>query len=246
MADSLNTAKVQQDLCHLSNESKQHDVYIYTITCYTIAASFVLLRVIGRIVTRRFALDDYIVVAALLFTAVPLGLVLKMAGIGFGEHLWNLQQGQLLQNLRFFYVAWITYTFVLGLTKISLTLLYNEVFPSPGAQLGSFVLLGWIAINTLILIFLTTFNCNPVNAFWDRDIKHAKCFDINAIAYANSASAIAQDVALLIFPLACIRTLNMTRWRKIMVGFMFAIGTLYVFPIVIPEEVAPKESKVGA
>ena len=233
MADSLNTAKVQQDLCHLSNESKQQDVYIYTITCYTIAASFVFLRIIGRIVTRRFALDDYIVVAALLFTAVPLGIVLKMAGVGFGEHLWNLQDGQLLQNLRLFYVAWITYTVVLGLTKISLTLLYKEVFTSPGARLGSLVLLGWIAINTLILIFLTIFNCSPVSAFWDRDIKHAKCFDINIIAYSNSASAIAQDVALLIFPLACIRTLNMKRWRKMLVGFMFAIGTLYVFPIVI-------------
>ncbi|EMD64139.1 hypothetical protein COCSADRAFT_89724 [Bipolaris sorokiniana ND90Pr] len=226
MADTLNTAKVQQDICHLSNESKQKDVYIYTIACYTIAVSFVLLRVIGRIVTRRFALDDYIVITALLFTTVPLGLVLKMAGVGFGEHLWNLQEGQLLQNLRFFYVAWVTYTFVLGLTKISLALLYREVFPSPGAQLGSLVFLGWIAINTLILIFLTIFNCNPVNAFWDRDIKDAKCTNINAIAYANSASAIAQDVALLIFPLACIRTLNMTRWRKIMVGIMFAIGTL--------------------
>ncbi|KAJ4358413.1 uncharacterized protein N0V89_002995 [Didymosphaeria variabile] len=226
----LNTAKVQQDICHLSNESKQHDAYIYTITCYTIAAIFVLLRVVGRVVTRRFAYDDCIVVAALLLTAVPLGLVLKMAGGGFGEHLWNLQQGQLLQNLRFFYVAWITYTFVLGLTKISLTLFYHEVFPTQGAQRGCFVLLGWIAINTLILIFLTIFNCNPVNAFWDRDIKHAKCLSINAIAYANSASTIAQDVALLIFPLVCIWTLNMKRWRKMAVGFMFAIGTLYVSP----------------
>lgn len=246
MADSLNTAKVQQDLCHLSNESKRHDVYIYTITCFTIAASFVFLRVVGRVVTGRFALDDYIVVVALLLTTIPLGLVLKMTEVGFGEHLWNLQEGQLLQNLRFFYVAWITYTFVLGLTKISLTLLYNEVFSSPGARLGSFMLLGWIAVNTLILVFLTIFNCSPVNAFWDRDIKHAKCFDINAIAYANSASAIAQDAALLIFPLACIRTLNMTTWRKIMLGFMFAIGTLYVFSIIIPRKVVTKKSKVVA
>lgn len=230
MEDSLNTAKVQKDICHLSNDSKQHDVYVYTITCYTIAAVFVILRVIGRIVTRRAAFDDYIVVTALLLTAVPLGLVLKMAGIGFGEHLWNLQQGQLLENLRFFYVAWITYTFVLGLTKVSLTLFYYEVFPTKPARLGSLFLLSWIAINTLILIFLTIFNCIPVKAFWDRDIKNAKCLNINAIAYANSASAIVQDVALLIFPLACIWTLNMKTYRKLAVGFMFAIGTLYVLP----------------
>jgi hypothetical protein len=229
MEDSLNTAKVQHDLCHFSDESMQRDIYVYTITCYTVATIFVFLRVVGRRVAGRFNFDDYIVVAALLFTAVPLGLVLKMAGIGFGEHLWNLQEGQLLENLRFFYVAWTTYTFVLGLTKISLTLFYYEVFPSPPARMGSFILLGWIATNTLVLVFFTIFNCNPVQAFWDRDIENAKCLSINAIAYANSTSAIVQDVLLLAYPMVCIWTLNMKKSRKMAVAFMFAVGTLYVF-----------------
>ncbi|KAF2440648.1 hypothetical protein P171DRAFT_489345 [Karstenula rhodostoma CBS 690.94] len=182
MHDSLSTAKVQQDICNFSDESRQHDNYVYTITCYTIPTIFVLLRMIGRPVALRFAFDDYIVVVVLFLTAVPLGLVLKMAGIGFGQHLWNIQPGQLLENLRFFYVAWTTYTFVLGLTKISLTLFYYEVFPSGGACMDSLTLLGWIVINTMVLVFLTIFNCNPVRVFWDRDIKNAKCLNINAIA----------------------------------------------------------------
>jgi hypothetical protein len=52
-----------------------------------------------------------------------------------------------------------------------------------------------------------------------------KCLNIQAAAYANSGSAIVQDIILLILPLIFIRHLNMKRRRKIAVGLMFCIGT---------------------
>ncbi|KAF1960294.1 hypothetical protein CC80DRAFT_383297, partial [Byssothecium circinans] len=226
MADNLNTAKVQRDLCQLSNESRQHEVYIYTITTYTIATFCVILRLIGRVVTNKLAYDDYIIITALLLTTIPFGVVLKMAGIGFGEHLWNLEHGQLLSNLRFFYIAWAIYTVVLGLTKISLIIFYLEIFSTKRARLASYTLLGYISITSSTLLFLSIFNCTPVRAFWDRDVKHARCLDINAIAYVNSGSAIAQDVVLLVLPLLCISKLDIKRARKVAVGVMFGIGTL--------------------
>lgn len=226
----MNTAKIQKEYCHRSNESKQRDVYIYTIVTYTVATTFVGLRVISRIQVRKLAYDDCIVIVALLLTAIPVALNLKMAGIGFGEHIWNLEHGQLLSNLRYFYIAWSVYTFVLGLTKVSLILSYLQIFPTPRARAGGFVLLGLVVTNTMILVFVTIFNCIPVEAFWDYDIKEKKCLDINAIAYANSGSAIAQDVLLLIFPILCIWKLQMKTDRKVAVGCMFAIGTLYVTP----------------
>lgn len=71
---------------------------------------------------------------------------------------------------------------------------------------------------------MTIFICNPVKSFWDRDIK-GRCMDLQGLAYANSASAIVQDVILLILPLVFIRKLQMKRYRKIAVTFMFTIGT---------------------
>ncbi|KAF1964808.1 hypothetical protein BU23DRAFT_491438, partial [Bimuria novae-zelandiae CBS 107.79] len=90
MADTLDTAKVQAELCQFDNGSKLRDLYVYTITCYVIAAVFIGLWIVGRVTTRRLAFDDYIVVAAFVLTTIPLGLVLKMAGTGFGRHLWDL------------------------------------------------------------------------------------------------------------------------------------------------------------
>lgn len=123
------------------------------------------------------------------------------------------------------YVAWSIYSSILGLVKISLVLLYLDIFPTSKARLVAYILLTWITVNSLINFFVTLFNCRPVNAFWDRDVK-GKCIDINAFGYAASATAIAQDIALLIYPLVCIRQLQMQRHRKIAVGVMFSIGTL--------------------
>jgi hypothetical protein len=80
-------------------------------------------------------------------------------------------------------------------------------------------------VNSLVIFFIAIFACNPVSSFWNRDIK-GQCIDIQAAAYANSASALLQDVVLLILPLVFISNLQMKRYRKVAVGFMFCIGTL--------------------
>ena len=123
------------------------------------------------------------------------------------------------------YIAWSTYIIVMGMLKCSLVLFYLDIFPTRRVRVMGYLVLGLIIVNTLVILFLTIFNCWPVNAFWDRDLK-GRCLDINAIAFANSASSIAHDVILFIFPMFCIRNLKMESYRKLAVGLMFAIGTL--------------------
>lgn len=176
-----------------------------------------------------------------------------VTGIGFGKHLWNLQHGQLKQCLRFcishllhhlsipyanrnliVYVSWSTYVIVLGLIKISLLMFYLQIFPSRRFRIGCYITLAYIIISTIVIYLATIFACLPIKAFWDRDVK-GKCLDINALAYANSGSAIAQDIIILALPLSVIRGLKMKRYKKIAVGLMFSVGALYVFlPVPLP------------
>jgi hypothetical protein len=107
---------------------------------------------------------------------------------------------------------------------VSLVLFYLEIFQAPHFQITAYVVLACILINSIIILLLTIFICTPIESFWDRDVK-GKCMDLQAIAYVNSASAIAQDVILLILPLVFIRKLQMKRYRKFAVSFMLAIGT---------------------
>ena len=74
---------------------------MYTTIVYSIAFFSVVLRIAGKAVSKRLAWDDAMVVAALFLTAIPLGCVLNMAVKGFGEHLWNLDDGKLLTILRY-------------------------------------------------------------------------------------------------------------------------------------------------
>jgi hypothetical protein len=124
-------------------------------------------------------------------------------------------------------LVWISssfYVLVLALIKVSLVFFYLEIFKTRQFRLSAYAVLVYIVVNSLVIFLLTIASCNPVPAFWNRDIK-GKCLDVQALAYANSASAIVQDIILLVLPLVFIRNLQMKRYRKIAVGIMFSIGT---------------------
>lgn len=108
--------------------------------------------------------------------------------------------------------------------KVSLVFFYLEIFTTRQFRLAAYIILAYIIVNSLVIFFLTIFSCTPISGFWNRDVK-AKCLDVQALAYANSGSAILQDLILLILPMVFIRNLQMKRYRKIAVGLMFAFGT---------------------
>ena len=68
---------------------------MYTGIVYSIAFVSVALRMAGKLILKRLAWDDAVVVAALLLTAIPVACVLQMALHGFGQHLWDLEDGNL-------------------------------------------------------------------------------------------------------------------------------------------------------
>ena len=59
-----------------------------------------MMRFAGKWVSSRLHWDDAVVAGALIMTAVPLGCILHMVANGFGEHLWNLEDGKLSTILR--------------------------------------------------------------------------------------------------------------------------------------------------
>ena len=70
------TSKVQADLCAFSDGSKTNDMYIYTIATYSIAVLFVTLRIFGKILAKRTAMDDWVLITALIVATPPVACVL--------------------------------------------------------------------------------------------------------------------------------------------------------------------------
>ncbi|PVH86400.1 hypothetical protein DL98DRAFT_567785 [Cadophora sp. DSE1049] len=152
-------------------------------------------------------------------------LIVLVANEGFGKHIWDLADGGLLHILRSLYIAESFYVITLAATKISVLLLYLRIFPHRSFRIATSATIGMIALSTTIIFFMTVFSCHPVAFFWNRDIRSGTCMDVNALAYANSAMSIIQDLLIVILPLPMLVKLNMGRKKKIGVGFMFAVGS---------------------
>jgi hypothetical protein len=76
-------------------------MFLYSCILYAIGFFSITLRTAGKLVSKRLAWDDWILVGGLIFITLPLGCVLAMTRIGFGEHLWNLEADTLKPILRY-------------------------------------------------------------------------------------------------------------------------------------------------
>lgn len=157
-----------------------------------------------------------------------------MAKQGFGNHIWNLQDGSLRTILRLLYVAEVIYIVVLAMTKASIVCMYLRIFWAyPPFQITCYAVLAFVILPSIVITLLTIFSCKPVQYFWDRDIANGSCLDINALAYANSGLAVAQDMIITVMPIYMLWKLNMSRKKKFFIGIMFAIGGMGLIATII-------------
>ena len=164
--------------------------------------------------------------------------------MGFGKHIWDLEDGDLLHILEYcalspirlkpqsnnpVYIAENAYVVAITLAKISVLFLYLRLFEHhPSFRLAAHITIVLTAVATLVLSFTTIFACHPVAYFWDRDIKGGHCLNINNVAYAMAALSIAEDLAIVALPFPVLVRLQMSTSKKVGIGLMFVLGGLYV------------------
>ncbi|KAL3428474.1 CFEM domain-containing protein [Phlyctema vagabunda] len=225
MADSLGLAKVTAATCKLPHVSHTGQAFSFTIAAIVVATVFVSLRMLSRgWINKKFGAEDYVVLGALVLLIPAVAIAIMMTKYGFGRHIYDLEDGQLLQILKHFYLAEIIYVVVLGLVKVSLVVFYLRMFPQVWFRNLAFGILGLIVLSTTIIFLLTVFSCKPVQYFWNKDLR-GSCMDLNAIAYANAGLSIALDLIIISLPIPILLGMNLNRKRKLSVFAMFAIGS---------------------
>lgn len=122
----------------------------------------------------------------------------------------------------------------LTLTKVSLVCMYLRIFSAYlPFKLACYGALTFIILPSAAIMLVTILSCQPIQYFWDRDIPNGSCVDVAALAYANSAFAAAQDALLIVLPVFMLWSLNMSRKKKILIGSMFAVGSLGLIATII-------------
>jgi len=174
--------------------------------------------------------------------ALIFALLLSVAGlvgisVGLGKHIWNLSDD--LSNLLYdvgrvtkdLYGCYLAYSTSITFTKLSIIATYTRIFPNGALRyslygIGVIVIIFWISS-----VFAIIFTCVPVEAAWDYTITDAKCIHILDYFYTCAGVNIATDLLLCFLPLPTIWKLHMPKAQRVVVCFIFGLGTLYAtFP----------------
>lgn len=195
----------------------------------------------GVFVIQRFAyklyaklelgMDDWFILITVL-SGVPSSVLAAhgTAPNGLGKDIWTLSYDSITKFGTYFYVMAVLYFLQVTLLKLSLLFFYLRIFP---AKLPRAILWATVIFNCIfgaVFVIVAIFQCRPVNYFWTKwDGEHeGHCLDINALSWSNAAISIALDIWMLAIPMWQLKNLNLDWRKKIGVGMMFTVGTLYV------------------
>ncbi|PSR99117.1 hypothetical protein BD289DRAFT_361467 [Coniella lustricola] len=236
MQDSLGAFPSSTEQCDFPHESRSAAIIISMSVLWAGGMMAVALRVVSKCSTQTFCGEDYAIISVILLSTVPMGCVLSMAKLGLGTHLWDLRDGALKQILLLFYISEVIYVAAMALTKASIVAMYMRIFQAYRPfRIACYAALGFIILPSLAILLATIFSCRPVAFFWDRDLRVTSssssppspaCLNIQALAYANSAFALAQDTLIIVLPVFMLWSLNMSRRRKLLLALMFGVGSL--------------------
>ncbi len=96
------------------------------------------------------------------------------------------------------------YPFGLGVIKISVLFLYQELFPSDNFRNVLFCVMGFIGAMTTACCVAFVFQCTPVHSYWVLSLwapgdRH--CVNEGALAIASSTLSMVTDIFILFLPL---------------------------------------------
>lgn len=102
--------------------------------------------------------------------------------------------------------------------------LYLRIFPDRLTKGLAYGGIAFLVVSQVIVTFFTIFQCKPVQAVYDLNIKQKQCFSITDIAASGTAFNIAAELVIFFIPIPIVSSLQMSRTKKIGVLFLFSIG----------------------
>ncbi|KAI4705024.1 hypothetical protein J4E89_009317 [Alternaria sp. Ai002NY15] len=145
---------------------------------------------------------------------------------------------------KYLFICQILYAFAIALTKIAiissyLRFIHDKTFRIWMYAISVCIVGLWISGKTshssrhvtcaevLLGIFVTIFQCRPVQGAWDFTLEPV-CVDYVTYLYASSAVNVATDLLLCALPIPHIWRLNMPKRQRIVLCVLLAGGARYV------------------
>ncbi|KAI3573675.1 hypothetical protein IWW34DRAFT_810299 [Fusarium oxysporum f. sp. albedinis] len=219
-----------------------------------------LLAQIGRVFARRLTKvqwwwDDYSCLGAFIFgigyNAVMIHWTLAWY---LGQTIPNTVSEEEYENINLnarlmqFLISH-TYTYSIGLSKLSILLFYWRIFKQSAIRIPILILLTASAAWIILRTFMVTFRCVPVQAYWDKSINDAVC-NINdaQFFFGTCLTHFFLDVFILALPVIEVFKLRLRLTQKIAITALFVVGFIVclasVFVIVTSIQYDPKSTQM--
>ncbi|PYI04303.1 hypothetical protein BO78DRAFT_398983 [Aspergillus sclerotiicarbonarius CBS 121057] len=139
---------------------------------------------------------------------------------GEGRHIIFLKSTKVF--IQIYVAACVSYSFTVMMTKISVLLYYNRIFPIRWLRTTSFIVGGVVIAYDLAVVFIAALECIPLSSMWTG--KPGRCIDTKGPFTALAIINVLTDVAILALPVKPVLNLNMRLGRKIQVLSIFLLG----------------------
>ncbi|KAF2014735.1 hypothetical protein BU24DRAFT_371479, partial [Aaosphaeria arxii CBS 175.79] len=206
-------------------------LWLASVLGVVIAALFVAARIVQRLTKIGLGPDDYVIVAALVASAMLSMTECQAVVYGYGRKYKDISPENRILARQWFYGAQIVYKIVPTLTKVSIVCLYYRIFAVSKSwfRTACHLMNGFIIASGLAFTIATIFQCNPIAAFWDKTISPAKCFKNEPWWISFSVIQIVTDFALLALPISRVFHLSMTKAEKFGLVLVFCTGGFVTF-----------------
>ncbi|KAI1178232.1 hypothetical protein F4777DRAFT_576289 [Nemania sp. FL0916] len=195
---------------------------------------------------RKLGVDDILVLpAGILTIAAGVGIVVATQLHIIGGH--NTQATNMVEESVklgiFEYAFWITHVLAIGFIKLTILFLLRHVFKgrsySTAFDYTNWILITLVILWTLVFLFFDIFACGTTpQASWESwSSLRSACINTFGLQTGCAVFSWVLDIAIFVEPLIMIRTLNMSRARKVQSslvflssGFAVIVGLLRLIP----------------
>ncbi|RFU81053.1 hypothetical protein TARUN_1146 [Trichoderma arundinaceum] len=207
---------------------------------FVTALTFIIVctRLISRsCVVRRVGIDDALAALSLALLICFVGLSIELINLGSGRHFayieYVMDVPTVLQTQVLDFVAHIIYTTALLLCRVSGLAFYWRVCALHNNFLLAIkIVFGILVAGFLPQIFLLIFHCTPVTGYWpygwEPVAPRYTCLQWGLVYSVNSSVSLLCDLLIFGIPIAMLRTLEMSRKRKIQLAGILLPGVAVI------------------
>ncbi|SPO04704.1 related to integral membrane protein PTH11 [Cephalotrichum gorgonifer] len=208
------------------------------INCFFAAAAFlaVLLRSYVRaVIVKRFALDDWLMLTAMVLFEIYCGV--STAGVyhGTGRHHADLEDYEIKNAMHFWWFCYLFYSTTMIASKLSIALFLLRLVVSKAHKWVIYIAMVLGTIAGLTFFFVSTFQCYPVSYFWNRD-QEGKCLNpgvIVALAMIYSVFAVVSDLTFVAIPVVLVWNLNMKLKARLSLIPLLSMGCIASAAVIV-------------